>query len=180
MLRLITAVIVTGCLANGVLAADIEVSLTGENTKISFVGSKPGGKHEGGFKKLTGSAKFDPADASTLKLSVEIDMNSTFTDTEKLTGHLKSADFFNVKNNPTAKFVSTKVEKATGGYEVTGNFTLAGKTKTMSFLAKIEPNADGITVSSNFSIDRNDWGISYGKGKIDDRVQLTINLRAKK
>jgi polyisoprenoid-binding protein YceI len=179
MLRVMATVTVLGCLAS-VALADVELPLTGENTKVTFVGSKPEGKHEGGFKKLTGSAKFDPADLSTLKLSVEIDMNSTFSDNEKLTGHLKSPDFFGVKANPKSKFVSTKVAKSTTGYMVTGDFTLNGKTKSITFPAMIEPAADGLTLSSTFSIDRNDWGITYGKGKINDQVSLSIAVKAKK
>lgn len=179
MLRVLTTVALAGFLANAALA-DVDLPLSGDNTKITFVGSKPNGKHEGGFKKLTGSAKFEPADASSLKLSVEIDMTSLYTDNEKLTGHLKSPDFFGVKSNPKAKFVSTKVEKSGDGYTVTGNFTLNGKTKSLSFPAKILPSADGLVLSSSFSINRNDWGISYGKGKIDDQVSLTISLKAKK
>ena len=179
MLRVLTTVALAGFLANAALA-DVDLPLSGDNTKITFVGSKPNGKHEGGFKKLTGSAKFEPADVSSLKLSVEIDMTSLYTDNEKLTGHLKSPDFFGVKYNPKAKFVSTKVEKSGDGYTVTGNFTLNGKTKSLSFPAKILPSADGLVLSSSFSINRNDWGISYGKGKIDDQVSLTISLKAKK
>jgi polyisoprenoid-binding protein YceI len=179
MLRTFATVALMGCLTNAMLA-DIDVPLTGENTTVKFVGSKPEGKHEGGFKKLTGSAKFDPTDVTTLKLSVEIDMNSTYSDDEKLTNHLKSPDFFGVKNNPKSMFKSTKVEKTTDGYKVTGDFTLNGKTKSITFPAKIEPFADGIVINSSFTIDRTAFGITYGKGKINNDVSLSIALRAKK
>lgn len=179
MLRTYATVALMGWLTTAMLA-EIDVPLTGENTTVKFVGSKPEGKHEGGFKKLTGSAKFDPTDVTTLKLNVEIDMNSTYSDDDKLTNHLKSPDFFGVKNNPKSKFVSTKVEKDGDSYKVTGNFTLNGKTKSLTFPAKIEPYADGLILNSSFSFDRNEWGITYGKGKIDNQVKMTIALRAKK
>jgi polyisoprenoid-binding protein YceI len=179
MLRVSVTVALAGLLGSAVLA-DIDVPLTGENTKVTFVGTKPQGKHEGSFGKLTGSAKFDPTDVTTLKLSVEIDMDSLTTDNEKLTKHLKSPDFFGVKDNPKSKFVSSKVEKTGDGYTVTGNLTLNGKTKSISFPAKITPFSDGIELSSSFKIDRHDFGVSYGKGKVDDSVSLTIAVRAKK
>ena len=137
-------------------------------------------KHDGGFKTITGSATIDGADITTFKIAVEIDMNSTYTDDEKLTGHLKSPDFFGVKANPKSKFVSTKVEKSDSGYNVMGKLTLNGKTKDVTFPAKIEVADDTLTLSASFKIDRNNWGISFGKGKINDEVGLGVGLRAKK
>ena len=161
-------------------AAEATIPLTGENTKITFVGTKPDGKHEGGFKTLTGTATVDGKDVTTLKIAIEIDMNSTFSDDEKLTGHLKSPDFFGVKDNPKAKFVTTKVEKGDAGYNVTGKLTLCGKTKEVTFPAKIETNGETLSLTSNFKIDRNDWGIKYGKGKIGDDVALAVVISVKK
>jgi polyisoprenoid-binding protein YceI len=179
MLRVFAAVTLVGWLAN-VALAQIEVPLNGDNTKVTFVGTKPTGKHECGFKKLTGSAKFVPTDVTSLQLAIEIDMNSLFSDNDTMTNHLKSPDFFAVKSNPKSKFVSTKVQKSGTDYTVTGNFTLVGKTKSVSFAAKIEPYTDGLVFDSTFSINRHDWGITYGKGKIDDQVSLTIAMRARK
>src|SRR5215213_2695148 len=112
-----------------------DVKLTGENTKITWVGTKPGGKHEGGFKTLTGSATVS---GNTLtKVAVEIETDSLYSDDQRLTGHLKSPDFFGVKNNPKAKFESTKVEKTDKGYAITGNLTINGKTKEVAIPADV-------------------------------------------
>src|SRR5207248_2317220 len=100
--------------------------------------------------------------------TLDIDMNSLYTDTDKLTTHLKSPDFFGVKSNPKSKFVSTKVEKAGGDYKVTGDFTMLGKTKSITFPAKLAMTADGLSVSSAFTIDRTQWGMTYGQGKVDN------------
>src|SRR5687767_6469535 len=81
-----------------------QFKLDGANTKIEFIGTKPGGKHEGGFKTVAGTATAG-ADPTTLKLEVEIDTTSLYSDNPKLTQHLKSPDFFGVKSHPTAKFV---------------------------------------------------------------------------
>ena len=93
--------ILAAALGVGAMVADTTVPLTGDNCKITFVGTKKTGKHDGGFKKLTGTAKFG-ADPTTLKMDVEIDMNSIFTDNDQVTNHLKSPDFFDVKNNRSA------------------------------------------------------------------------------
>ena len=93
-----------------VIAVATDFPLTGSNTEVKFVGSKPQGKHDGGFKAVTGKAGVAGTDATTLQISLDIDMNSLYSDTAKLTDHLKSPDFFGVKSNPKSKF-ATKVEK---------------------------------------------------------------------
>jgi polyisoprenoid-binding protein YceI len=177
--RVLTALVLVG-LAVGLSQAD-EVKLTGDNTKITFLGTKPKGKHEGGFKKVTGTATFNGTDATTVAVNLEIDMNSTWTDepSGKLTNHLKSADFFNVKSYPKAKFVSSKVEKDGDGYKVTGKLTLNGTTKELSFPAKIEISGQNLSISSTFTINRHDWNVSYGKGVVDDTVTLKVSVNTK-
>src|SRR5262245_3378578 len=170
MMRIVSAAILVGLVASSGHSGETKFALSGDNTKITFVGTKPGGKHDGGFKKVTGTASCTGMDLTSLKISVEIDMDSTWTDTTKLTAHLKSPDFFGVASNPKSKFVSTKVEKSGDGYTITGKLTLNGRTKDLSFPAKIELGAGGLTVNSSFKINRHDWGISYGKGKVNDDV----------
>ena len=115
------------------------------------------------------------------KLTVEIDIetDSLYSDDPKLTGHLKTADFFDVKNHPKATFKSTKIEKADKGYTVTGELTMLGKTKAVSFPATIAATNAGLSVSASFAIDRTEWGMNYGKGKIEDKVTIGIAVTAK-
>lgn len=162
-----------------VLAA-ADFPLTDKNTTIKFVGSKPGGKHEGGFKAVTGTASVKDNDPTTLKLTLDIDMDSLYTDTDKLTAHLKSPDFFGVKSNPKSKFVSTKVEKTNDGYKITGDLTMVGKTKQVVLPAKLTVGADGLTLTSSFTIDKSQWGMTYGAGKISEEVKMTVSVKAAK
>src|SRR5262245_52491075 len=100
-MRIVMTVALAGMLAGAALAAETTFTLSGDNTKVTFVGTKPGGKHTGGFKTVTGTATVDPADPATLKLSVEFDVKSMHTDAAKLTNHLLSSDFFDAKKYPT-------------------------------------------------------------------------------
>lgn len=161
----------------GASAAD--VVLSSKNTTITFEGTKPNGKHEGGFKNVSGTASFSAGDPATLKLSVDIDMESLFADNPKLTAHLKSPDFFGVKSNPKSKFVSTKIEKAGDSYKVTGDLTMCGQTKSITFPAQITAAGDALSLASKFAIDKTQWGMVYGKGKIDDQVKLSVTVNAK-
>ena len=103
---------------------------------------------------------------------------------EKLEGHLKSADFFDTATNPTSTFEITSVS----GGNVTGNLTMKGVTKSVTFPADVKVTPDGVSViSSDFTINRTDWGIQYGSASffdglkdkaINDNIGLSIKLRA--
>jgi polyisoprenoid-binding protein YceI len=162
------------------LAQEATYPLKGDNTTIQFVGTKPNGKHEGGFKTVNGTATLRGNDLSTLKIELEIDVSSLYSDNKKLTAHLLSPDFFGVRQNPKAKFVTTKVQAGGDGVTVTGDLTLLGKTKSISFPAKVTADGESLRLSSRFRIDRTEFGMTYGRGKIDDQVSLTVSVNAKK
>jgi polyisoprenoid-binding protein YceI len=153
--------------------------LSPENTTVKFIGSKKDGKHEGSFKKLEGTLAVDPADLAKANLAVTIEIESITTDTDKLTAHLKSPDFFDAKRFPQAKFVSKSIKAGSekDSYTVAGELTMHGKTHPVTFPAKAV-TADGtVTVSAQFEIKRTDWGMNYGKDKVNDAVQLMLEVK---
>lgn len=160
------------------VASAADHKLSGENTTLKFVGVKSDGKHEGQFPKLEGTIAVDEADHSKTKISLTIDMTALTSDDPKLTEHLKNPDFFEVKKYPTAKFESKKVEvKAEHEYVVTGDLTLHGKTSSISFPLKLEEKDGGHVLSGKWKLDRTKWGITYGKGKINDEVDMSVNIK---
>jgi polyisoprenoid-binding protein YceI len=176
-MRLFIAAVAALALSIPASAAD-KIALTGENTKITWVGTKgAAGKHEGGFKTVKGAALVEGG--ALAKVEVEIDMDSLYSDDPKLTAHLKAPDFFGVKTNPTSKFVSTRIEKSDKGYTITGDLTMNGKTKEVSFPATVSTGAGAVKIDSSFSIDKREWGMTYGGGKIDDQVALKVAVDAK-
>lgn len=131
---------------------------------------------------LTDSASVDPA-ISGGKTSSDLD------------AHLKNADFFDVEKYPTAKFEITKVaafdattasviEGATN--TISGNLTIKDKTVNVTFPAKITVDANGINIFSKFTINRQDWGLTYGtEGDAKDwmiaqNVDIELSVNAKK
>ncbi|MFZ5443803.1 MAG: YceI family protein [Myxococcota bacterium] len=158
------------------LEGAVAYPFTQESSKLAFTGAKLTGKHEGGFGTFGGIIEVVGGDATN--------MGSVVSDAEKLTGHLKSPDFFDVAQFPQAKFVSTGIKANEGGdFTVTGELTLHGVTKGISFPAKITLTADEVTVAAEFAINRKDFGIVY-PGKPDDliadNVALKLDLHAKK
>lgn len=174
MNRFLSAVAAALLAVSPALAAD-KYKLDGENTKIEFTGTKKDGKHTGGFKKLEGTVTNDGG----WKLDVTIDTTSIHSDNPGLTNHLKGGDFFGVKDHPTAKFVTTKIEKGDKGHTVTGKFTLLGKEKEISFPAEIKAG-ETFEMKAEFKIDRTDYGMTYGEGKVDKEVAIKVEVKAKK
>lgn len=159
--------------------------LNPQNSKIEFVGSKVTGSHNGSFGTFSGQVDYN-GDPLKSRVNITIDMNSISADDPKLTEHLKTADFFDVAKFPQASFVSTEI-KAGGEkgatHTVTGNLTMRGVTKSITFPATIAVTPDAATVDSTFSINRQDFGISYPGARdnaIRDDVVLTLKIRGTK
>ncbi len=159
--------------------------ITPDTSKITFVGSKVTGSHNGSFEKFSGTIDYN-GKPETSKVTITIDANSITTDTPDLTKHLKTADFFDVAKYPEAKFESTAIKG--GGdkgatHTVTGNLTLHGVTKSITFPATIVVAPDAITVDSTFAINRKDFGINFAGASdnlIRDDVVLTLKIRGVK
>jgi polyisoprenoid-binding protein YceI len=157
-----------------------------DGSKLEFVGAKVTNKHDGGFKTFRGTIRVPDGKIESSSVEVEIETDSIFTDTEKLTGHLKSADFFDTQKFPKARFTSTGIKPggaANATHTVTGNLELHGVTKSISFPAKIQLSDGSATVETEFGINRKDFGILY-TGKADDLIKddvlIKLNIHAKK
>ena len=155
-------------------------------SKVSWVGSKVTGKHDGGFSAFKGTV--DVVDGSPEKSKVDVDIasDSLTSDSEKLTGHLKSPDFFDTKTHPKATFVSTEIKK--GGdkgatHTITGNLTIKGITKSVTFPATVQLGGDTANVDAEFAINRRDFSLNYAgmpNDLIRDDVLIKLSIRGKK
>lgn len=163
---------------------------------VKWVGKKiTGSEHAGNISVKGGSLTFT-GDLITAG-EVNVDMNTiTVTDIPaademngKLTGHLKSPDFFNVAKYPDAKLVIKSSEKTKTGLKVKGDLTFIGKTNPIEFDAVVTKSATGVTTKSEVKIDRTKWDLKYGSGDffkglgdkaINNDFYLTVDLTAKK
>jgi polyisoprenoid-binding protein YceI len=151
---------------------------------IAFTGAKVTGTHSGSFGTFTGTLDLNAAHPEQSRMRVEIDMASVTTDTERLTGHLKSPDFFDVAQFARSTFTSTTI--AVGGangatHTITGNFELHGQTRAVTFPATVNVSDTEVTARAEFVINRRDFGIVYAgmpDNLIRDEVNIRLNLRA--
>jgi polyisoprenoid-binding protein YceI len=154
--------------------------ITPENTTITFIGSKPGQMHHGGFKSFSGSVKPPAGDVTAATLTVEIDTESLYADDPKLTNHLKSPDFFDVKKYPRATFVSTAIKaekKDDNTHVITGDLTLHGTKKELTIPAKITADDDLLTIDSTCTFDRTEFGIAFAPDKVDKTVTVKVSAK---
>ncbi|NGM66899.1 YceI family protein [Sphingobacterium sp. SGR-19] len=169
--------------------------------------------HKGGFDPRFGT--LDSEGSLTLENDTiasgkfTIDMNSLRTDENAvdvaktggktaadLDGHLKNEDFFEVEKYPTAKLDITSVRPfdpakdksvlADATNIISGNLTIKEKTVNVSFPAKVSIQENSVNVQSKFSINRQDWGLTYGTDgdpkdwMISQEVDLEFDITAKK
>jgi len=151
-----------------------------ENSTINFVGSKVTGYHNGGFRKFNGELRTVAGKLVEGGTKVVIDMDSTYADNDRLTGHLKSPDFFNAAQIPTATFVTKSISQQATNTLVTGDLTLHGVTKQISFPATITVAENSVELTADFAINRFDFQIIY-PGKANDliRKEVVLKLRIK-
>ncbi|WP_187347470.1 YceI family protein [Flavobacterium piscinae] len=158
-----------------------------EKSKITWIGKKVTGQHDGTLNFSSGTLVFD---GKKLKGgSFEVDMTSiTVADLqagkgkEKLEGHLKADDFFGVDKFATST-LEFKTIAAKGGdvYTVTADLTIKGKTLPVTFDLAIGTG----TARTSFKVDRTKYDIKYGSGSffdnlgdkaINDEFELTVSL----
>ncbi|GHE63225.1 MULTISPECIES: YceI family protein [Roseivirga] len=191
------------------------VPVNTEKSVITWIGSKPAGKHNGtiavtegevllkGQEVVGGSFTIDINSLEVLDLPSDSEWNA------KLKGHLMSDDFFDAANHPTATFEITgaraydanalqadldepeteytpaslseiMVENPT--HIISGNLTMRGTTKNISFPASVKIENGVVKAVANFNIDRTEWGLKFKERASlaeklkDDFIYNTVNV----
>ena len=143
---------------------------------------------KGSFSGLTGDLTEHLTDASLSFIEASIDVATVSTNDAQRDGHLKSADFFDAEKYPTMSFKSTQVKPdGDGGYKVTGDFTLHGVTKQVTFSVD-GPSAPGkdpwgntrIGLTATTKINRKEFGLNWnaaletGGILVGEEVHITV------
>jgi polyisoprenoid-binding protein YceI len=144
----------------------------------------------GKFDKWDSTLVFTSPDIKTGVLDIKIQAASVDTGSGMKNGKLKSKDFFDVENNPLITFHSTKIVQtspAVAGqpinFEIDGDFTIRGVTKPEKLVLVVFGYGTGAgEIKGTMAFDRKDYGIdgSIPFIKIADRVEVTVDLKAKR
>lgn len=146
---------------------------------------------KGRFTKLEGTIQLDEANPAASLVNATVDTTSVDTGQPQRDGHLRTDDFFNAEQYPTATFRSTRVEPVDAeNAKVYGDLTIRGVTKEIVFDVEYEGQGKdaygkqraGFTAQAAFN--RLDFGIKWnpaleaGGFAVSNRVKLTLHIAA--
>ena len=140
----------------------------------------------GRFDGVTGTITTSGTPIENISFNVTIDTNSISSANKDLDGHLRSPDFFSVKEFPEMNFKSTSAKKLEGNmWEVAGTITIHGITKPHTVQMELTGQSESargkkIGFEAVFTIDRSEFGMTYGieKNAIGKNVRIIVALEA--
>ncbi|MEW4922848.1 YceI family protein [Algibacter sp. 2305UL17-15] len=174
----------------------VKYTVDTDASAIEWKGFKPTGTHNGTIKldsgvfALNGNTIESGSFLIDMKSITVLDIPAEEKDNAKLTGHLKSPDFFDVENHPSSAFEVTGVSEAEGKTMLSGNLTIKGVKNNITFPVSVTETGNAVSLTSEtFTIDRSKWNVKYGSKSffdnlgdkfINDDIELKIDVTAKK
>ncbi len=193
-----TTAIFTAILLSSSLAFAKTADIDGAKSSVRWTGKKvTGQEHTGTVAVQSGIVELSGNELKGGEITIDMRSlkNEDLKDAEynaKLTGHLKSDDFFAVEKNPTSTFKITSVKplknRSDATHEITGDLTIRGTTQPVTFPAKIEVKNGAASAKGKVTVDRTKYNVRYGSGKffenlgdkmIKDTFELDLDLRSK-
>ena len=147
-------------------------------------------KVRGHFDEFEGSAHVDTVTPANSSVTVTIQAASVTTGNEQRDGHLKTPDFFDIATYPQITFVSTNVERDGAEWDITGDLTINGVTKSVTIpfeetgSAKDPFGNTRVGFEGDVTIDRTEWNLSFnaaletGGVLVSEKVKLEFDVSA--
>ena len=147
-------------------------------------------KVRGSFESFEGTAHVDTTTPANSSVTVTIQAASVTTGNEQRDGHLKTPDFFDIANHPEITFVSTDVERDGTDWEITGDLTINGVTKSVTIpfeetgSAKDPFGNTRVGFEGGVTIDRTEWNLNFnaaletGGVLVSEKVKLEFDVSA--
>lgn len=158
----------------------VNYTVSAEKSRIDWIGSKKADFHTGFFPIKSGSVSVDAGKLKGGKFVIDL-AGVKVTDAgggDRLAGHLKSPDFFDVAKNAEASFEITSVNYTSAtAADVAGTLSIKGLSVPVKFVANVRSADDkGFFAQAFLSIDRTLLGVTYGAGMVSNDVQLAIHI----
>jgi len=150
-------------------------------SSVTFIIKNFGLNTSGSFSGLQGNIVFDGQNPGGCSFDVTINAASVNTDNGVRDEHLKKEGYFDVVKYPQIRLVSTSVGAAdkNGHYSFTGNLTIKGKTKEISFPFLATPAGDDYIFKGSFTINRHDFEVG-GSSTLSNNLTVTVTVLAKR
>ena len=146
---------------------------------LGFSGTHAGNVFNGTFGVWSAEIRFSPTALSEGRIIATIETASAKTGNAMYDGTLPSADWFDTKQYPQAKVVSTRLEKTADGYRAEGTLTLRGKSVPVTLAFALTPadgNAASVKVEASTKLDRLAFGIGAQSDHTAEWVSREIPL----
>ena len=151
-----------------------------EKSGITFVSKQMGVPIDGEFRKFSAQLSFDPAKPEAGRARIDIDMASIDAGSAEANEEVVGKNWFNVRQFPTAGFVSTGVRPLGGGkFEVAGTLTIRDKTREVLAPFTMTTQAATVQFDGSFVINRADFGIGQGVWADFDTVANEVQIKFK-
>ena len=147
-------------------------------SEVKFTVKNFGINTPGTLRGLTGTIQFNPSDLSNASFNVSVDVNTINTGIDMRDSHLKREEYFYTEKYPSISFTSTAVKSNNDGYIVTGDLTIKGISKNISFPFTAVTQNGGMLFTGNFSIDRKDFDIGGGSAVLSNNVDISLKVFA--
>jgi polyisoprenoid-binding protein YceI len=131
------------------------------------------------------SVTLNPGTQIPIAVVAELDVSKLDTHNDRRDGDLRSDHFFNVASTPDMRFVSTKIEGTDPKhFTVTGDLTMHGQSHPVVLNAQVVASGKSprgrsiIAYAATATVDRTQWGMSYGPVVVGNNVDLSFNVEA--
>ncbi|MGB5323988.1 MAG: YceI family protein [Pseudomonadales bacterium] len=154
-------------------------SAVAQDSKLEFIGKYLGTEFTGGFRRFSVDMEFDPANPAAGRIDVSVDVSSATTGSGDMDEMLPDPDWFYFGQYPTARFTSTRLQRAGQGYRAEGTLTLKGHSKPVAISFAWQADAgDRARMQVSATLNRRDFAIGSGEWSNDDSIGFEVDVRA--
>ncbi|MCH8903580.1 MAG: YceI family protein [Bacteroidetes bacterium] len=163
-------------------------SIDAEKSKVFWTGTRISGSHSGTINIKKGTVSIQHNVVVSANIIIDMTTIEEGKNNERLEGHLRSDDFFNIKEFPEASLITKKfvpIKDAGVGennYEVTADLTIRGLTSEIKFPVSIYQSKGIWVMEGSLIFDRSKYNIRFGstsffEGLGDKAISNDVVLR---
>ncbi len=149
-----------------------------DKSEVRFTVKNFGLNTDGTLSGLKGTILFDPSRLTDASFNVSVDVNTINTGIDMRDSHLKREEYFYIEKYPNISFSSTAIKADNDGYIVSGQLTIKGISKSISFPFTTVTQNGGMLFTGNFSINRKDFNLGGGSTVLSNNIDVQLKVFA--
>ncbi|WP_283743740.1 YceI family protein [Sideroxydans sp. CL21] len=180
LFKCLTGAAVLILITSPVMALEFKQVQTNDSA-VTFGFKQMGVPLDGKFNKFSAQLSFDPTQLAKAQARIDIDLSSIDTGSAEGNEEVVGKKWFNVKDYPTASFVSTGI-KALGGnrYQALGKLSIKGRTQDVAAPVTFQSDGKRGIFEGAFEIKRLDYAIGEGEwtdvSSVANEIQIKFHV----